>query len=758
MPHATDPSRAADSAGLPKRPLLLGGILLAAIALIASSTAGNLDPLTATSFALTKAFTDSWPAILYLVAAIGLGRLAKPLYAGTADPLAAQIACGLALMLSLSHILGQLGLLHGTTGLITGVAPVCVGLVLLAVQLRGHSADLAAFGRSLSHPTEPAWSFIPWFVPAAIGLTVMLVAASIPPGFLWSSEFGGFDALSYHLQLPQEWLTSGRLAPVTHNLYSYLPSYMEAAFLHLAALTAAPSAATSHDAMGLLAGDGWRTLSCQYLQTGLAILTALGAARLAQRVLIESGYDDRTARHGASAAGAFVLIVPWVVVCGSLPYNDLGVTALAGPAMLLGADRALSGWRRGLLCGLLVGVASSIKPPAIFMLGGPVALLMLTTTPLRQLLTMLASGLLAGLAACSPWLVRNWHACGNPIFPYASNVFGLAHWSSDQLARYSAAHHETAPLLNKVAMLFRRPAADALGRLVQHRGLMHPQWGLVLPFALAATFAGILNPRTRQWGWRLALGTAIAIVGWLSLTHIQSRFLIPLVLPAAVLVAISLAALRQGWERWGGGQRGEMISLAATFLTLAVGTAFTLGIYATESGGSPSAILPLWPGDLADVRSRAQLDAQFPARRIELLMGPAISPAAFCNLGLPIDSTVYLLGGSTPFYFQCRVIYNTTWDRSPLAAAMKQASAPDEQLAALRAQGITHVLVDFAELDRLQRSHYYDPAVTPQAVADLFFPRATVVRSWGSDTSPTQVLFSIAPAKTGLASLGRSSP
>lgn len=754
--NRSDTSNEADARGLPKRPLVLGGIALGAIVAVAGLTSGRLDPLTATSFVLTKSLAASWPAVVYLVAAIGLGRLARPLYSGAADTLAAQVGCGLALMLSVSHVLGQLGLLHGTIGLLAGLTPVALGLLLLALQLRANQGGLATFARSLSHPTEPVGSLLPWFVPAAVGVSVMLVAASLPPGNLWSSEYGGFDALSYHLPLPQEWIASGKLAPVTHNMYSFLPSYMEAAFLHLSAMTHAPTAATPSDAMGLLAGDGWRTLSCQYLQVGLAILTAFGAARLSQRVLIESGFDDRSARLAGGAAAAFVLVVPWVVVCGSLAYNDLGVTTLAGPAMLLASDRGLAGWRRAVVCALLVGVASSVKPPAIFMVGVPVAVLMLTTTPPRQIPVMLAAGLLAGVAACSPWLIRNWQASGNPVFPYASTVFGLAHWSPEQLARYSAAHHETAPLWNKLALLVRSPVSMAGGKPEQHRGFMHVQWGLVFPLALVAASLCLLDSRTRKWGWRLAIGFAGAIVAWLFLTHIQSRFLLPLVLPAAVLVATALAGL----GRWLG-RSGGILSTTATFLTLAIGTAFAVVVYAREFGGAPAEDLPTWPGDRTGLRARAILDARFPAERLEYLMGPNISPEGFCNLALPPDSVVYLLGISTPFYYQCRIVYHTTWDRSPLSEARAQtgeSAAADSVLTGLRSRGITHVLVDLAELDRLQRSHYYDPAVTAQSVADLFFARASVVRGWGPERAPMQILFSIAPAKSGLAKADEGQP
>ena len=78
-----------------------------------------------------------------------------------------------------------------------------------------------------------------WGVPA---LALLLVAASSPPGWLWDSEGRGYDALEYHLQLPQEWLRMGRLAPLEHNVYSFLPGYIEAAFYHLAVATGATAA------------------------------------------------------------------------------------------------------------------------------------------------------------------------------------------------------------------------------------------------------------------------------------------------------------------------------------------------------------------------------------------------------------------------------------------------------------------------------------------------------------------------------------
>src|SRR5690606_38178521 len=72
------------------------------------------------------------PAAAYLLGAIGLGRLGAPLLINSRDPWALQASLGLALMLSLSHLCGWLGLFGGPAGFVVAVAPVGIGLFLLA--------------------------------------------------------------------------------------------------------------------------------------------------------------------------------------------------------------------------------------------------------------------------------------------------------------------------------------------------------------------------------------------------------------------------------------------------------------------------------------------------------------------------------------------------------------------------------------------------------------------------------------------------
>src|SRR5262249_31738011 len=148
--------------------------------------------------AIDRLIVSSAAPAAYLLAAVGLGRLVRPAFRNAADPLALQVATGLAAMLWLSHLLGWLGLFGGKAGAAMAPAPIALGGLLALDQLfrrlKGRGIEI-----SLS-PLSPL---------SALGIALLFVAACNPPGALWGSEFGGYDVLEYHLELPQEWLARG---------------------------------------------------------------------------------------------------------------------------------------------------------------------------------------------------------------------------------------------------------------------------------------------------------------------------------------------------------------------------------------------------------------------------------------------------------------------------------------------------------------------------------------------------------------------
>lgn len=686
MPHA--PSTPFPSALARRGPWALLACLLVLFILAVASIGGPLTGFQGAASAVYWIARAGLPAALFIASSIGLGWLARPLFQGARRRWAIQAAVGLSLQLTIGHLINCAGgWLPGLLWNYAALAPGLLGLALLAFSLwRDRSSKTSLRPRGLGIWTVAAGA-------CALALAVMLVAACEAPGVLWASEFGGFDALSYHLQLPREWLELGRLTPLNHNVYSYLPSYLESAFLTLQLRTFAPRT-TPSGITGMLADDGWRALAGQFLHAGFGVVASWLVASATRELIARSNgaKDDAdvTERDGAWLAGAAFFCVPWVVVVGSMAYNELAVCAMFAGAMLVALDRGLSQTSRALLVGWLVGVACGIKPTAILFAAPPLGLALLWVAPVRSWIRVGVLGCLLGLAALLPWMVRNWLASGNPVFPYAHGIFGDGHWTAEQHARFAGAHHFDGTWLERVRLLFMVDPSDPAGP--RHRGMMHPQWSGFFPVVAVAGLIGFVAARIRRCASVLIGALLMQVIAWLMFTHLQSRFLLPLAVPGAMLIGLV------GSGAWLPPASARIVLYRRlVMLVTALCTGFfamrSLDAFWSEQGGHPNKTLGYGPEGLArtDLRigDRAQVD---PGERL------------------------YLMGDSTPFYIPGPLVYHTTWDASPLGDAVRATSAdvPLEWSGKLRDRGIDKILVNFSELSRLIESKWYDPAVTPE--------------------------------------------
>ncbi len=181
----------------------------------------------------------------------------------------------------------EMGPVVGVVGLV--FLDQCLGrLGLMDLTSAWGLLALGLLGYRRSRPTHLGWPQMEWTW--MLPLAVLATAALVPPGWLWDTEFGGYDVLSYHLALPADWWTLGRMGPLTTNAYSGLPGGAESAFLHLHALSGG-----THDVTGLAA------------QMLCAILTINTASLLRQK--------------NAAAALVF-LMTPWIMVTGSMAYTE----------------------------------------------------------------------------------------------------------------------------------------------------------------------------------------------------------------------------------------------------------------------------------------------------------------------------------------------------------------------------------------------------------------------------------------------------
>lgn len=685
-------------------------------------------------------------AALYALAGAGLGSgLVRMLHPVGKVSRELEFLAGLGVMLVVSHLLGWLGVLTP----VTAWGAVIVGVALWA----------ASFARPDPASLQTRSTAALWWLAALPAVGVMLAAASSPPGWLWTSEASGYDTLSYHLELVREWLAARRVSPLEHNIYSYLPSYGESAFLHLAHM-ALPVRSLLGEAASASVGGLAETaiLGAAWLHAIVTLGGAIGLARGAMILLEGGGRGPDRSREFGVLAGAALLATPWVVVVGSLAYNDMFVVALGVGCVLGAITPGLSSSARGVLIGLMGSAAVGAKPTAFFFLA-PLVLAALITPRLlasrADWARFTAACAVVGVVAGAPWLVRNGVASGNPVFPFGAGVFGDGPWTPGQHARHKAAHRFDGTVADRFTAAFAlptttgaNPATHGLGG--QPRGVFHNQWSILFPVGIIGLGLGLATPGTRRASVAMLAALALQLGAWLALTHVQSRFLLPCAVPLGLGVALGLESLLTlvGGTRASGTMRtGVLVVGAACVGWLSVRSVL---IFRAEHAGRPNAVLPFGVEGLSG-ESLIHRMSHVPPEMRQRAFADLGTAEMFVNAGgldeyLPSEGSaaLYLFGDANAFYFtnpRVPTIYHTTFDRPPWREAVNGGSAggagdaasagdPDAWARALWARNVRFVLVNTSELARLMRSGWYDPAVTPELVNRFVRDHTRSIASW----------------------------
>ena len=415
---------------------------------------------------LLRALPSVGLAWLWWVAARGYGHWLLP---GSSDM---GPVVGVVGLVYLDQCLGRLGLMDLTSS-----------WGLLALGLLGYRRTTPS---SLGWP-QMEWT---WMLP----LAVLGTAALVPPGWLWDTEFGGYDVLSYHLALPADWWTLGRMGPLTTNAYSGLPGGAESAFLHLHALSGG-----IHDVTGLAA------------QMLCAILVIHTASLL---------------HHNNAAAALVFLMTPWVMVTGSMAYTEAFVM-LPACAIFLHLRESQSSPQACCL-GLLAGGIALAKPSAALLLALPLAVLFFAAPNRRSLQSVLLSVGIA-LIVSTPWLLDNTITVGSPFFPLLTGLFGYGPWTEIQSANWEAAHTGGGSL------------SSLWTEWLAYRSFGHWQWS-VTPWLVLVGL--VMAPKSDRIKDGIAVGLGLA--AFVLLTHGQSRFLVPMLPLFALIAARPLSRLPQG--------------------------------------------------------------------------------------------------------------------------------------------------------------------------------------------------------------------
>lgn len=493
--------------------------------------------------------------------------------------------------------------------------------------------------KTLRIPTLEPALTPPWLI---IGLVTTATLLALPA----LSSF--YDQWNYHLAFPFQWLRHGEMAVFPRHEYSFLPANMGLLYLY-----------------GLAVLGSW---SCQAIHWGMGALSVLAIAGLAR----EAG-----AKEGAVWAASFFVATPAVIQLVTHAGADLGVVAWSSAAwlMLISASRRgkLSNPSWWFVCGALVGLAAGCKILALATVAAPMAvtaifLLAAENLPLRRKIQVLASWSLGLVLVFGPWAARNTILAGNPFHPFLGSHFGTAERQIMTKPSILLSGFD----LSTTAELAQSAATLRTFRPEGHAGDIGPIYLAMLPLVVVL----VLSQRVRAQRV-LCFGYFITIAAWAVLPQL-GRYLLPALVLGAALSGTAWESLTRRWAPAASRLLGLL--LCGVLIWVAIGgvdrldvlrAASTLGVY-----------------DNAETLKR------------NVSHWPALK---YIEQDVPEDAKLLFVGESRAFLVNRELIVDGPFEDPYILELAEAASSPFDLVAELQGLGVTHLLLNQHEAERIAR-------------------------------------------------------
>ena len=503
------------------------------------------------------------------------------------------------------------------------------------------------------------------------------------------------DTLLYHFALPKAYIAAGRALEVPHNIAGYYPLGVEMHAVWVMLLGAPFGPRVSEAAAG----------AALFLFAPLLVMVVYGWAR-------EQGAD----RAWAATAALVIAWIPTAYDVAASAYVDLALAAYTALAV-----RAFGRWWTSLeprhLLWIIVGIggALSIKLSAAFLIL-PLALLGLlralgtrpdASGPRPAPVTAAASlvGALAlGVALAAPWYTRNWIRTGSPVFPFYLGIWPAEApgWDLERSQLYEtwfSLYGDTRTGLDYLWAPLRLAVAAQPDQPAYYDGVLGIAFVLALPLLAWAL-----------WKRRLAapLGLAIALSACLFVFWLFSSQQLRYLLPALPGLAVATAVAGTGWG--GPGRRASRwLLLAAAALGLPVVLAWFLAL---------DPVRVVLGGESRDDYLRRRLD-YYPYYEV-------------VNRELPPIAKVWLIDMRRDTYHLDRPYFSDfIFEDYTLTRYVRAAGGPEEVLARVQADGITHLLVrhdillDYRRSPIVDERRSHDENVAKMELMAAFFTRGT---------------------------------
>jgi hypothetical protein len=470
-----------------------------------------------------------------------------------------------------------------------------------------------------------------------------------------------YDALVYHLAVPNFYIIKHKIDLMPYNFYSNLP------FTHGMLYAAA-----------LLLKD---EILAKFINYSAGIITA--AAVLAIGI-----------RYFSWRAGLWGAMIFYTVVHAMLSYWSAGTESLITCFSTLALYAVLNSGdeepRWLWLAAVFSGLAMGVKYTGFFPVLG--VMLMYAYAAGRSglfavfknlsVFTVIAS-LLVG-----PWLVKNYIYTGNPFFPFLIGLLGAGpHSDPQKLQSFISAASQLDGFQLKYWLMC--PWNITMGN-IPNSAYFSPLFIFLLPlvFLLVPCSVGSMSSQRALRGLWIYFLTVWG--GW-SLSSTMVRFLMPAYPAAGLIMAGYVSVPGHKWLK--SALKAAILAVCLTGVYYSAVTFYLQGRWRPLIGMVTK----------EDYLSRTQPTYPY----------SGYAAIKFINEKLPENAKVLMVGDERSFYLKRDFLVSSVYDKTAIVEYAAASKNGDEMYARLKADGITHMMLNLVEGIRLGKSYhtfYFTPA------------------------------------------------
>lgn len=462
-----------------------------------------------------------------------------------------------------------------------------------------------------------------------------------------------YDSLVYHLAVPNYFVISRGFAPMEYNFYSNLPFTHGMVYAAALLVKGAPLAKLVNYSAGIFTVVAVIAFGARYFTLRAGLLAALIFYTVAYTMM------------AAWSAGTESMLMLFSVL------------ALYAALRREAGDNNRWLWLAAAFCGLAMGV----KYTGFFT---SVAVMLVCAWQDRSrpalILKNLALFTLIATVFTGPWLVKNWIYKGNPVYPFALDLFGVDHYSDPQKLKDFIRHAaQMGPLTLKNWLL--APWKATMGQLPNSE-FFTPLFLALLPVLF---LAGLPVSPVLPGLWIFFL---VIWGGW-SVSSTMVRFLMPAYPAAGLLIAAYLFS-----------DGHKLLKRALRLLVVAVclgGIFWAANIFYSQGRWRPLT------GAISTDDYLSHTQASYPYACYAALK--------FINENTGPDARVLMIGDEKSFYLKKDLIVSSVYDKTAIVEYASAAAGGEELFSRLKKEGVTHLMVNMADAIRLGRDYrmfYWD--------------------------------------------------